>query len=153
MALAFVLGTDRRLERLLLGGGPGFLHIVLLALGEHGSSLLAAHDRYPCIGPHPEEARAIGAPAHAVIAGSEAAADDQRQLWHAGAGDSRDHLGPVLGDAAGLIFAADHETSDILQENERNTALGAELDEMCTLESGFGEQDTIVGDDTDGIAI
>ena len=46
---------------------------------------------------------------------------------------SRDQLGAILGDAAGLIFRADHETGDILQEDQRNFPLRAQLYEVCTL--------------------
>jgi hypothetical protein len=35
-------------------------------------------------------------------------------------GDRRDQLRAVLGDAAGLVFAADHEAGDVLQEHQRD---------------------------------
>src|SRR3546814_21112393 len=75
---------------------------------------------------HPEEARAVGAPAHAVVAGTEAAAEDDGELRHPCAGHRRHQLGAVLGDAAGLVAAADHEAGDVLQEHERTAALRAE---------------------------
>src|SRR6185369_716660 len=153
MALALILGADGGLEGLLFLRRPGRLHIVLLDLGEDGGRLLAAHDRDSRIGPHPEKARPISAAAHAVIAGPETAADDERQLGYPGRGYGRHHLRSVLGDAARLIFAAHHEAGDVLEEDERDPALGAELDEMRTLEGRFREQDPIVGDDADGIAV
>ena len=41
------------------------------------------------------------------------------------AGDRRDHLGAVLGDAAGLVLAPDHEARDVLQEHQRDAPLAA----------------------------
>jgi hypothetical protein len=37
-------------------------------------------------------------------------------LGHLRGGDRGDELGAVLGDALGLVLAADHEARDILQE-------------------------------------
>jgi hypothetical protein len=50
------------------------------------------------------------------------------------AGDRGHHLGAVLGDAAGLVLAADHEAGDVLQEQQRDAALAAQLDEVRALE-------------------
>jgi hypothetical protein len=66
-----------------------------------------------------------------------------------GGGHRRDHLGPVLGNAAGLVFLPDHEAGDVLQEDERDLALRAQFDEMRGLHRTFGKQDAIVGDDAD----
>ena len=44
-------------------------------------------------------------------------------------------------------------TGDILKKHKRNLALAAQLDKMGTLESGFGEQDPIIGDDTNGMSM
>jgi hypothetical protein len=44
------------------------------------------------------------------------------------------HLGAVLGDAAVLVLAADHEAGDVLQEQQRDLALAAQLDEVRGLE-------------------
>ena len=156
MALPLVLLADRRLERLLVGRAP----VAALGLGrllaqqpQNGSSLLAAHDRDARIRPHPEEARGVGAPAHAVIAGAVAAADDHGVFRHVGGGDRGHHLGAVLGDAARLVFAPDHEAGDVLQEQQRNVALARQLDEMRALERALAEQDAVVGEDADGIAV
>ena len=43
-------------------------------------------------------------------------------------------LAPSLGDAAGLVFLADHEAGDVLQEHQRDPALAAQLDEVRALE-------------------
>src|SRR6266404_430013 len=134
MPLLFILSADRCLEGFFLHRRPGLLHIVLLDLGQHGRRLLATHHRDAGIGPHPEEAWTIGAPAHAVIARAETAADDEGELGYLRAGDRGHHLGTVLGDAAGLVFSPHHESRDVLQEDQRNAALGAKLDEMRALQ-------------------
>src|SRR5580658_1329285 len=87
VASSLVLRPDRRLELLLFFRAPalaGGFEIVAAQGREHGGGLLAAHDADPGIGPHPQEAGAIGPPAHAVIAGAETAADDHGEFRHAG---------------------------------------------------------------------
>ena len=51
-------------------------------LREHTSSLGATHDGDACIGPHEQEARAKCAPAHAIVARAEAAAQDDSNFRH-----------------------------------------------------------------------
>jgi hypothetical protein len=68
------------------------------------------------------------------------------------AGHRHHHLGAVLGDAARLVVAADHEARDVLQEQKRNAALAAQLNEVRGLERAFGEENAIVGKDADGNA-
>ena len=51
-----------------------------------------------------------------------------------------------------LVPATDHEPGDVLQEEQRRAALGAELDEMRTLERGLGEQNAVVGHNADRMA-
>src|SRR6185369_16928975 len=112
MALALVLIADRLLEFLFLFLGPGAafgLDVVAPHRCQHARRLFAAHHRDTGRGPHPQETRAIGAAAHAVVAGAVAAAHDHRELRHVHRRDRRHHLGAVAGDAAGLVFAADHE--------------------------------------------
>src|SRR5690606_30109913 len=58
-----------------------------------------------------------------------------------------------LGDAAGLVLLADHETGDVLQEQQRNAALAGQLDEMRTFLRRLGEEDAVVGQDRDRIAM
>ena len=131
---------------------PPRFDVVAADGGEHAGGLLAAHHGDAAVRPHRQEARRIGAAAHAVIAGAEAAADDDGEFRHAGGGDGRHQLGAVLGDAAGLVFPPDHEAGDVLQEQQRDAALAAELDEMRALQGGFGKQDAVVGEDADRIA-
>lgn len=45
-------------------------------------------------------------------------------------GHRHNHLGSVLGDTARLIFLPDHEAIDVLQKDERNSSLGAQLNEV-----------------------
>lgn len=115
--------------------------------------LLAAHDTHAGIGPHPQEARRIGTAAHAVVARAIAAANNDGELGHIGAGDGGDELGAVLGDAVALRGGADHEAGDVLEEDEGDAALGAELDEVGALYGGGGEEDAIIGDDADFLAV
>jgi hypothetical protein len=96
---------------------------------------------------HIHRKRGEYAAAHAVVAGAEAAADQHGELGHLGGGDGGDHLGAVLGDAAVLVLAADHEAGDVLQEDQRNAALGAQLDEVGALLGRLAKQDAVVGDD------
>src|SRR5690606_20173398 len=93
------------------------------------------------------------APAHAVVSGAEGAADDDGEFGDAGAGDGGDHFRAVFGDAAGFVVAAHHEPGDVLQEDEGDGAPVAQFDEVGAFERGFGEQDAVVGDDADGVAV
>ena len=156
MTLRLVLLADGRLEGLLLLGGPLLAaggDVVAPNLRQHIGRLIAAHHRDAGVRPDEEEARAEGAPAHAVVARAETAADQHRQLRYRRRRHRRHHLGAVLGDAAGLVLPADHEPGDVLQENQRNAPLCAEFDEMRALECRFREQDAIVGDDADRITV
>jgi hypothetical protein len=89
----------------------------------------------------------IGAAAHAVVAGTKAAADDDGELGHIGRGHGGDHLGAVAGDAFVLVLAAHHEAGDVLQKHQRDLALAAQLDEVRALQGRLAEQDAVVGDD------
>ena len=64
-----------------------------------------------------------------------------------------DHLGAVLGDAAGLVVAAHHEADDVLQEQERHAALAAQFDEMRGLERAFGKQNAVIAEYADRDAV
>ena len=52
-----------------------------------------------------------------------------------------------------LDALADHEAGDVLQEHERDAAAVAELDEVRALLRGLREQDAVVGDDADRVAV
>src|SRR3954468_5270869 len=101
----------------------------LADLFHHRGGHIAAHTRDPGVGPHEEDPGRVGTAAHAVVAGAEGAADDDGQLGDAGGGDSGDHLGAVLGDPPRLVLGADHKAVDVLEEDEGDAPLVAELDE------------------------
>src|SRR6266581_1042504 len=152
ISLALVIVADRLLEFFLLLGAPRValgLDVVAAHRGEHRGGLLPAHDRNSRIGPDEQKARRVGPPAHAVIAGAVGAADDQRELRHLRAGDRRHHLGAVLGDAARLVIAADHEPRDVLHEQQRDFSLAGELDEMRGFQRAFRIEDALIGQDPD----
>src|SRR6218665_3618189 len=78
MALGLILAPDRGFEGFFL------LHAPLAALGldavaldptPHPPRLLAPPHPHTCVGPHPQEARAVRPAAHAVVARAKAAAD------------------------------------------------------------------------------
>src|SRR5688572_22521994 len=147
--LALVRVEDRRLE------GIAF-RVVLEPAADRGQDpgrLLATHHGDPGVRPGPQESRLVGAAGHRIVAGPEAATDEDRELWDLGVRDGHDELRPVLGDAGLLVLAPDHEARDVLEEDERDPALTGELDEMGTLERGLAEQDAVVGDDPDRVAI
>ena len=103
--------------------------------------------------PHPEEPSAIRAAAHAVVTGSVAPADHDGQLGHVRTRNGPDHLRAVLRDAALLRLRADHVPGDVHEEQEGDLALRAQLDEVRGFHGGLGEQDAVVGDDADGVAM
>src|SRR5690606_31643922 len=155
-ALVFVLLADRSLEGLFLFGRPvaaAGLDAVAAHGGQHAGGLFAAHHADARVGPHPQEAGTVGAAAHGVVAGAEAAADDHGELGHRRTGHGRDHLRPVLGDAGVLVLAADHEAGDVLQEHQWDAALVAQLDEVRALERALRKQDAVVGHDADRVAV
>jgi hypothetical protein len=63
-------------------------------------------------------------------------------------------LAPAFDDALLLVLRApDHEAGDVLQEEQRGSALVAELDELRALVGRVGEEDAVVGQDADGVAV
>ena len=99
-----------------------------------------------------KKARVEGATAHAVVAGTVGAADDNRELRHAHVRLHHDHLGAVLGNAARLILAADHIAGDVLQEDQRRLRAVAVVDEMRRLQGAVVEQHAVVAEDADLVA-
>src|SRR5262245_10683063 len=99
MALAFVLLADWRLERFVIRRTPDAalrLGCFLSQQSEHAGGLLAAHDGDARVRPHPQKAWPVGASAHAVIAGTITATDDDRIFWDVGGGDRRPHFAAVF---------------------------------------------------------
>src|SRR3546814_18128268 len=106
MALLLILGADRSLESLLVVRRPVVAPraaAVAADGGEHLGRLLAAHHRDAPVRPNPEEARAVGRPAHAVVAGTEAASEAAGAARHTCPGAPPPHLGPVLRAAHGHV--------------------------------------------------
>ena len=129
-------------QELLLGHG---LH--------HAGRLLAAHHGGAVVGPGEDEARIVGAAAHAVVAGAEAAADHDGDLRHRGVGHRLDHLGAVLDDAAALGLGADHVAGGVLQVDDRRALLAAELDELRGLDRALGGDRPVVADEGHRLAL
>ena len=151
LALHDARASSRRLcfvERL-----PGALGRLAAHDREHAGELLGAHHRDPVVRPGEEEARLVGAAAHAVVAGAVERADHDRERRHRGVRHRVDQLRAVLDDAALLVALADHEAGDVLQEQERHVDLVAELDELRALLRRLGEQDAVVGEDADRVAV
>lgn len=71
---------------------------------------------------------------HSIVARTGRRSKDDSKLGHFRTGDCCDELGAVLRDAALLGGSADHEAGYVLEEDERDVALRAELDEVCSLE-------------------
>lgn len=117
------------------------------------AELLRAHDGNLRIRPHPQESWGEGSATHAIVARTVAGANDDGEFRHVSARYGVDELCTVFGDAAGLGVFADHETTNVLEEDERDVALGAELDEVRALETGFAEEDAVVADDPHAIAV
>ena len=144
-----------RVHRIALAVDPGLqVRINLLAHRLHDrAQLLRAHDPDFRLRPHPQEARIIRSSAHAVVPRAGTGPDDDGELGYVGAGDRGDEFGAVFGDAALFGVGADHEAADVLEEDEGDAALGAELDEVGAFEGGGGEEDAVVGEDTDGVGV
>src|SRR5207302_5508697 len=59
----------------------------------------------------------------------------------------------VARDSPGLVLEADHEAGDVLEEDERDPTLAAELDEVGALLRGLGEQNAVVRENADRITL
>src|SRR5690554_4487991 len=156
VALVFVGVDDRLLEFSFFLGAP-FLALALHAFpansGHNAGGLFAAAHRDAGVRPHPEEIRAVGTAAHAVVASAEGATDQYGDLRYVGTGYGHDHFGAMLGNAFGFVFLANHEPGDILQEQQRDVALAAQFNEVGAFLGGFAEQDAVVGDDAHRVAV
>lgn len=115
--------------------------------------LLRAHNADPGIRPREQEPRRIRTPAHPIIPRPKTAPGDDSELRYLRARDRRHEFRAVLRDAAVFGLGADHEARDILQEEEGNLPLRAELDEVRAFEGGSGEEDAVIGEDTDSVTV
>lgn len=146
--------------------------------GHDGGELGGAHDGGFGAGPGPEEAGGVGAAAgggliaavvgegeyegwfggrgvvpHAVISRARTRTEHYCELWHFRACDCCDQLRTVLSDTTLFGLSADHEAADVLEEEQGDAALAAELDEVRAFERGFREEDAVVGQDADGLGV
>mmetsp|Transcript_43437 Transcript_43437/g.93051 ORF Transcript_43437/g.93051 Transcript_43437/m.93051 type:complete len:374 (+) Transcript_43437:504-1625(+) len=142
--------------RNFLVGHQGFalpLQLVLLHCGQHIGGLGTTHHADARVGPHEEEARVVSPSAHAVISSPMAAGDDHCDLRNISTSNGVHHLGTISSDPSILVRFADHEASDVLEEEKWDSPLVAQLDEVRAFLSRFAEQDAIVGDDADGVTM
>ena len=111
VALGFVLFARLFLEGRFVGFRPAAafgLGGVAADRGEYVRRLLTAHDRNTRVGPGKQEARPVGTAAHAVVAGTVGAANDDREFRHGGGGYGCYELGAVLRDSPGFGGLSDH---------------------------------------------
>src|SRR4029079_13825565 len=64
-----------------------------------------------------------------------------------------DELGAVARDAAGLVLLADHGDGDVLQEDDQHASRAGETDEARALSRTVAEEDAVVGEDPDRVAL
>ena len=121
--------------------------------GEHAGQLLGSHHGDAVVGPAEDEARVVGPAGHAVVAGAVGGAHHERDHRDAAVAHGVDELRTVLDDAALLVAGADHESGDVLQEQDRHVHPVAQLDELGALVGLLAEQDAVVGEDAHGIAV
>ncbi len=152
--LVFVKGRLFESHLLLLGQWGQSLrrHLLHFNLKQYAGSLFAAHDADARVWPHPNQSWQVTSDAHGVVSGSRGTANDHREARNLGIGDGVNHLGAVAGDAAMLVFLADDEAGNVLQEDQWDFAHRAEFDEVGAFAARLAEQDAVVGDDSDRIA-
>ena len=92
----------------------------------------ATHDRYLRRRQHPKESWIVRAAAHSIITSAVASTEDGCNFGNVGIRDSTDKLSTVLGDTLLLKLLTDHKACDVLEEDERDLTLAAELDKMCS---------------------
>mmetsp|Transcript_77305 Transcript_77305/g.230302 ORF Transcript_77305/g.230302 Transcript_77305/m.230302 type:complete len:204 (-) Transcript_77305:2497-3108(-) len=121
---------------LLLGQGRQTLTLPLTVLHvrDHACGLLSTHDGDLGVRPEPREARVVGGAVHSVVPCTVRARENHAKLGHWHAADGCDHLGTVLRDAAPLVLCADDETRDVVEEDQWDAPLAADLDEVRGLD-------------------
>src|SRR3546814_14942382 len=103
---------------------------------EYACRLVATHQADPGIGPGENETWAKSSAKHAVIACGKAASGQDCDLGHAGSGNRCDQLCAMFGNTLRLIFAANHETGNVLHKQQRYAALTGQFYEMRSLQIG-----------------
>src|SRR5206468_4961287 len=86
-------------------------------------------------------------------AGTERAAGHDGELGHIGTGHRHHELGAVAGYPGGLVLLTDHESGDVLKEDERHATLARELDEVRALLGGLCKQHAVVREDPDRVTL
>mmetsp|Transcript_17054 Transcript_17054/g.33362 ORF Transcript_17054/g.33362 Transcript_17054/m.33362 type:complete len:254 (+) Transcript_17054:350-1111(+) len=130
-----------------------FFVVILSNLSQDSTSLLSTHHGNLGIRPHEDHTRAIGTATHAIVTSTVGVADDAGNLGHVCTRDCSDKFSAILGDTFSLIFATNHESGDILQEDNGGAALAAKFHKVCSLEGRLRKENTIVGDNTNILAL
>ena len=96
---------------------------------------------YRAVGQANTNRRIVGLAAHRIVPRAERTADDHGDLRHDRVRHRIHHLRASLDDAAPLRIAADHESIDIMEKNQRDQVLVAIHDEAGGFFRGFGIDD------------
>jgi len=115
--------------------------------------LLATHDGHATVGPCPDKAWVVAAPAHGVVARPVRATHDYRKLRHGAVRNRVDHGRASFDDALLLIFAAHHKSGDVVQIEQRRARLIAKLNKLGGFVGAFGKEHAVVGEDANRVAI
>src|SRR5262245_45448716 len=111
--------------------------------------LWSAHHGDAVVGPGEDESRVVGAAAHGVIARAVTPADHQRDGGHGRIRDRVDQLRAAADDSLLFVTAPDHKACDVLQEQQWDVLLVAQLNELRAFFGGFGDQHAVVAQDAD----
>lgn len=125
----------------------------LLHLSQHTCSLFSTHYCNFSTWPHVQHSWAVGSSAHSVVTSSIWSSDDACDLWNTCCWNSIDHFSTMLCNTLMLVFLSNHKTSDILQKDQRNFSLWANLNKVGTFLGAFTEKNTIVGYNTDLLVV
>ena len=90
---------------------------------------------------------------HTVVTSAIAPTDDDSQLGDVCARDGADHLRAVLSNTTLLRLRANHVSCDVHKEQERDLPLRAQLDEVRRFQRGLGEEDAVVRNYADRVAV
>ena len=145
------LGLDLRLDRRPHCGVGILVHLLAAGLGrsaaddrQHARELRAAHDRGLRARPGEQEARIVGASAHAVVTRAVGGADQQRDVRDGRVRHGVDHHRAVLDHPAFLVLLADHVAGGVVQEQQWRVGSVGQLDELRGLLRLLGEQHAAV---------
>src|SRR5215813_2616879 len=115
----------------------------------HAGELLSAHHGDAVVGPGEDESRVVGATAHGVIARAVTPADHQGDGGHGRIRDRVDQLRAAADDSLLFVTAPDHKTRYVLQEQQWDVLLVAEVNELRAFFGGFGNQHAVVAQNAD----